>query len=118
MTHLCVSKLTIIGSDNGFSPGRCQAIIYTNPIILLTGPLETNFSEILILMFSAEKIYLKISSVKWRSFCLNHNVLSTNSILGNIEIYLNFLSFLNITMVQVVEIFFIEERQWCILYSQ
>ena len=27
VTHICVSKLTIIGSDNGLSPGRCQAII-------------------------------------------------------------------------------------------
>ena len=27
VTHICVGKLTIIGSDNGFSPGRRQAII-------------------------------------------------------------------------------------------
>ena len=27
VTHICVSNLTIIGSDNGLSPGRCQAII-------------------------------------------------------------------------------------------
>ena len=26
VTHICVSKLTIIGSDNGLSPGRRQAI--------------------------------------------------------------------------------------------
>ena len=44
------SKLTIIGSDNGLSPGRRQAIIWTNAgtCILLIGPLGTNFSEILI----------------------------------------------------------------------
>ena len=29
MTHICGSKLTIIGSDNGLSPGRRQAIILT-----------------------------------------------------------------------------------------
>ena len=29
VTHICVSKLTIIGLDNGLSPGRCQAIIWT-----------------------------------------------------------------------------------------
>ena len=29
MTHICVSKLTIIGSDNGLSPGRGQAVIWT-----------------------------------------------------------------------------------------
>ena len=27
VTYICVSKLTIIGSDNGWSPGRRQAII-------------------------------------------------------------------------------------------
>ena len=29
VTHICVSKLNIIGSDNGLSPGRRQAIIWT-----------------------------------------------------------------------------------------
>ena len=48
MTHICVSKLTIIGSDNGLSPERRQAIIWTSVGILLIGPLGTNFSEILI----------------------------------------------------------------------
>ena len=48
VTHICVGKLTIIGSDNGLSPGRRQAIIWTNDGILLIGALETNFSEILI----------------------------------------------------------------------
>ena len=48
VTHICVSKLTIIGSDNGFSPGQRQAIIWTNVGILLIGPLGTNLSELLI----------------------------------------------------------------------
>ena len=47
--YICVSKLTIIGPDNGLSPGRHQAIVWNNAGILLIGPLETNFSEILIL---------------------------------------------------------------------
>ena len=46
VTHICVGNLTIIGSDNGLSPGRRQAIIWTNAGILLIGPLGTNFSEI------------------------------------------------------------------------
>ena len=29
VTHICVSNLTIIGSDNGLSPGRRQVIIWT-----------------------------------------------------------------------------------------
>ena len=37
--HICVSKLTIIGSDNGLSHGRRQAIISTNDGILLIGQL-------------------------------------------------------------------------------
>ena len=36
--HICISKLTIIGSDNGLSPGRRQAIIWTNARLLLIGP--------------------------------------------------------------------------------
>ena len=46
--HICVNKLTIIGSDNGLLHGQRQAIIWTNAGILLIGPLGTNFSEILI----------------------------------------------------------------------
>ena len=37
VTHICVNILTIIGSDNGLSPGRRQAIIWTNAGILLIG---------------------------------------------------------------------------------
>ena len=33
--HICVSKLTITGSDNGLSPDQRQAIIWTNAGILL-----------------------------------------------------------------------------------
>ena len=77
VTHICVSKLTIIGSDNGLSPGRRQAIIWTNAGILLIGPIGTNFSEILIeiLTFSFKKMRLKVSSAKRRPFCLGFNVL-------------------------------------------
>ena len=77
VTHICVSELTIIGSDNGLSPGRRQAIIWTNAGILLIGPLGTNFSEISIEIdtFSFKKIHLKMSSGKRRSFRLGLNVL-------------------------------------------
>ena len=47
VTHICVSKLTSIGSENGLSSGRRQAIIWTNAGILLMWTLGTNFSEIL-----------------------------------------------------------------------
>ena len=77
VTHICFSKLTIIGSDNCFSPGRRQAIIWTNAGIMLIGPLATNFSEILIeiFTFSFKKMHLKMSSGKWRPYCLGLNVL-------------------------------------------
>ena len=45
-THIYVNKLAIIGSDNGLSLGRRQAIIWTNAGILFIGPLGTNFGEI------------------------------------------------------------------------
>ena len=82
VTHKCVGKLTSIGSDNGLSPGRRQAIIWTNAGILFIWPLGTNFSEILIAIeaFSFKKIHLKISSAKWRPFCLGLNVLREISI--------------------------------------
>ena len=79
VTHICVCKLTNIGSYNGLSPDRRQAIIWTNAWLLLIGPLGTNFSEILIeiLIFSFKKTRLKVSSVKQRPFCLGLNVLTS-----------------------------------------
>ena len=76
VTHICVSNLTIIGSDNGLSPGRRQAIIWTNAGILFIGPLGTNFSEILIAIptLSFKKMRLKVSFGKWQPFCLSLNV--------------------------------------------
>ena len=70
--HIFVSKLTIIGSDNGSSPGWRQTIIWTNDGMLLIRPLGTNFSEILskIHTFSFKKMHLKTLSAKWRPFCL------------------------------------------------
>ena len=77
VTHICVGKLTIIGSDNGLSPGRRQAIIWTNAGILLIRTLGTNFSDILgvIHSFSFSKMHLKMSSAKWRLFGLGLNEL-------------------------------------------
>ena len=80
VTHICVSRLDITGSDNGLSPGRHQAIIWTNAGILLIGPSGTNFSEnlIKILTFSFTKMRLKLSSAKWQPFCLGLNVLKSD----------------------------------------
>ena len=71
-------KIIIIGWDDGSSPGRRQAIIWTNAGILLIEPLGTNFSEILIEIntFSCKKMHLKMSSAKWRIFSLGLNELT------------------------------------------
>ena len=61
VTHIFISKLTGIASDNGLLPGWHQSIIWTNAGILLIGPLGTNFSEILIIIhtFSFKKMHQK-----------------------------------------------------------
>ena len=63
LTHICVGNLTIIGSDNDLPPGLCQAVIWTNAGILLIGPLEINFIEILIdiHIFSFKKMQVKLN---------------------------------------------------------
>ena len=92
VTHICVSKLTIIGSDNGLSPDRHQVIIWTNDVLLLIGPLGTHFSEIFIeiLTFSFKKMHLKVSSAIRRLFCLGLNVL-TKGCDVNCSVHITFL---------------------------
>ena len=67
-SDICISKLTIIGSSNGLWPKQHLTIISTNAGILLTEPIVTNFNKILIkiLTFSLKKMYLNVSSAKWR----------------------------------------------------
>ena len=81
VTHICVSKQTRIGSNNGLSPSWRQAIIWTNAGILFIGPLGTNFNEISIEIhiLSFKKMHLKMSSGEWRPFCLGLNVINIHS---------------------------------------
>ena len=75
--HICFSKLTIIGSDNGLEHGRHQAIIWTNAGILLIRTLGTNFSEISSEIFhfhstkSVWKYRLRNGGNMSRSQCVN-----------------------------------------------
>ena len=74
VTHICITKLTIIGSDNGLPPGRRQAIIWNNTGILLSEPIGTNFNEISIDIdtFSFKEMHLKNSSeILSRPQCVN-----------------------------------------------
>ena len=76
LMHICINKLTTIGSDNGLVPVRRQASIWINAGILLIWPLGTSI-RILIKMytFSFNKMHLKISSGKWRPFGLGLKLL-------------------------------------------
>ena len=78
VTHICISKIITIGSDDGLSPGRHQAIIWTNVGILSIGPLGINFSEILIKIntFSFKKMHLTMLSAKRWLFRLSLNDLN------------------------------------------
>ena len=78
MTYICISNVTIIGSDNGLSPTRRHAIIWTNAGIVFIGPLGTDFGEfkIKIHIFLLIKMHLKMLSAKWWPFCLSLNVLN------------------------------------------
>ena len=71
VTYIYISKLTIINSDNCFSPGWCQTIIWTNDGWLLIKLLGTNFNEI---TFLFKKMHFKMSSAKWPPFCPGLNV--------------------------------------------
>ena len=44
--------LSTIGSDNGLSPGRRQAIFWTSSVLLLIGFFVTKLSEILIEIYT------------------------------------------------------------------
>ena len=72
VTHICVGKLTNIHSDNGLSPERRQAIIWTNVGILLIGHLGTNFSENLFIYENAiESVVCEMASILSRPQSVN-----------------------------------------------
>ena len=83
LTHTCV-----IGSNNGLSPGRCQAIIWTNAGILLIRTVGTNFSEILsgIHIFSLTKMHLNMAFVICRLSCIGLNVSRNKTRISHIHV--------------------------------
>ena len=77
MTHICVSKLTIIGSNNGLSPDRRLAIIWTNDGMLLIGPLRNKLqwnlnrnSNIFIQENAFESVVCKTVAILSRPQCV------------------------------------------------
>ena len=74
VTHICVSKITIIGSDDGLLPG--EVTIWIN-VVLSIRHLGTNVNEIVIkIPFSYKKMNFTKLSAKWWPFCLGINVLN------------------------------------------
>ena len=74
-----------IGSDNGLSPVRHQAITWTSAGLLPIGLLGTNCSgiRIVVLLFFFKKTHLKLSSAKMsatlsRGRCVNHAIRPIN----------------------------------------
>ena len=73
--HIWISKLTTVGSDNGLSPDRRQAITWTNAEILLIQTSTTNLIEIIsdIHTFPFLKMHLKMPSATfYRPQCVKH----------------------------------------------
>ena len=81
MTHICVGNLNVIGSDNGLSPDRCQAIIWTNAGILLIwtlgNKLQWNINRILYIFIREnvfENVVLVMVAILSRSQCVKEHV--------------------------------------------
>ena len=74
MTHICISKRTIIGSDSDLPLGRRQAIIWTNAgILLIRNKFQWNLkrnSYIFIQETLFENVVLEISAILPRPQCL------------------------------------------------
>ena len=82
MTHICVSKLASIGSDNGLSPGRWYAIIWPNAGKLIIDPLGNKFNEILIKSIhfhfqenEFENVVWKMAAILSRPECVSKPVI-------------------------------------------
>ena len=87
VTHICVIKLAIIGSDNGLSPERRQAITWTNAGILLIGPLGTNLCEnfnqnsnISIQENAFENVFCEMAAILARPQCVNQPPVSAKPV--------------------------------------
>ena len=84
-THICVSKMALIGSDNGLPPGRRQAIIWTNAGIYSIHTVGTNSSEIassyiFVQENAPENIICEMGDIVSRPHCVNaHNYVCIES---------------------------------------
>ena len=87
VTHIWVNNPTIIGSYNGLSPSRHQAIIWTNAGILLIRPLGTNLwninrnSYIFIQENAFQKVVWEMAAILSRLQCVNQIVINSHNLL-------------------------------------
>ena len=95
MVHICINELTKTGSDNDLSPGLHQVFIWTNAGILLIGHLETNFSEIHIIIQenALENVICEMASILSRPQFVKkqiHTTFSdtTNSLIDHFDVLL------------------------------
>ena len=117
--YICVSELTIIGSDNGLSPGRCQAH-YLNQwrnIVnwTLRNKLHWNFirnSNIFIQQNALENGVCEMASILSRPQCVNDLVLSHNKPLHE-PILTKFKTPYGVTRPQCVKVMY---YMWIIFY--
>ena len=81
VTHICVSKIAIIGSENGLSPDRRQAIIWTNAEMLLIGTfvhkLQCNCNRNQYIL--SQDNAFEYLSANWRPFFLGLNLFTEPS---------------------------------------
>ena len=78
VTHICVGRQTIIGSDNGLLPERCQAIIWTNAGILLNWTLGKKLNRNLNIFIQEngfENVVWKMSAILSQPQCVKFWVL-------------------------------------------
>ena len=82
VTHLCISKITSIASDNGLVPSRRQAIIWSNAgILLILWNLKRN-SYIFIQGNAFENVVWKKAAILSRPQCVNTSPPRTKSLIG------------------------------------
>ena len=73
VTHICVSKFTIIGTDIGSAPVRHQAIIWTNVELMLIRPMgnRSRNSYIFFQENASEYVVCEMAAMLSRPQCFN-----------------------------------------------
>ena len=127
VTHKSVSKLTIIGSDNGLSPGRHQAIIGTSAAMWLVRTLKNklrwslNRNSCIFMQGNAfENVVCEMTTILYRPQCVIHHIhyLENTTYWGmNIVTHVSQTTFLNAFSCMKIVIFCSNSTGVCLLVS-